>query len=121
MYHVHCEENLNLVKTGFSGHVTLDEAKQWRAAFDVTLKQASPGFRLLTDLSTLQEMDLDCVDEIRAAMEEIREHGVSQIVRVIPDHWKDIGFSTMSRFHYDPSVSIQTVDTMAEARKLLGA
>jgi hypothetical protein len=59
-----------------------------------------PGFRLLTDLSRLESMDLDCAKELGAFMEFIDRSGVSLVVRVIPDPKKDIGLNILTIFHY---------------------
>ena len=119
MFHIEFEPSRNLLHIVYSGHVTLDDLKRLRPNLDALLDAVPKGFRLLADLSALDKMDVDCAPEIRHVMDRLREHGVVQIVRVIPDHWKDIGFAMMSRFHYDPALSIQTVETMGEALHLL--
>ena len=113
------EQQRNLLRISYSGHVTLDEVRGMRPELDATLQSVPSGFRLLADLSGLDEMDVECSSEIRLVMDDLRERGVAQIVRVIPDHWKDIGFAMMSRFHYNSSVSMQTVETAEEAAHLL--
>ena len=113
------EQPRNLLRISYSGHVTVDEVRQLRPELDSLLQSVPKGFRLLVDMITLDEMDIDCASEIRLVMDGLRERGVAQIVRVIPDHWKDIGFAMMSRFHYSSKVSMQTVTTIEEAAKLL--
>ena len=119
MHRVQFDRDRNLVHIQYSGHVTPDDGEQLRREAVALLDRVDPGFRLLADLSLLEEMDIECAPGIRGVMDDLREHGVVQIVRVIPDHWKDIGFATMSQFHYRSNVSMQTVETMDEAARLL--
>lgn len=114
MYQIEFESERGLVKVAFSGLVGIDEARRCRTEMELLLSNVKPGFRLLTDLSGLEEMDFVCIDEVRALMDNFREHGVAHVVRVIPDRHKDIGFTVMSYFHYGSDVSVQTVDTLAE-------
>ena len=77
------------------------------------------GFTLLSDLSSLDLMDLDCAPDIEWSMEALDEAGIARVVRVIPDPRKDIGFNIMSHFHYRRSVTFVTCDTLEEALKIL--
>ncbi|HUG10314.1 MAG TPA: hypothetical protein VMM36_04835 [Opitutaceae bacterium] len=121
MYHLEFDSSREVLRLSYAGRVGLDEAKRCRAEVGVLLLCIKPGFRLLTDLSGLEEMDFACVDEIRAAMDQFREHGVAHVVRVIPDPSKDIGFTIMSYFHYGRDVKVQTVDSLDDGLKALFA
>jgi hypothetical protein len=121
MYLVTLDSKHELVHLVFAGHVHGDEARRCRAEIKALLPTLRPGFRLLTDLSGLETMDVSCADEIRAVMDGCRQYGVSQVIRVIPDPQKDIGFSLMSFFHYGEEVGVQTVESMADALKAIGS
>ena len=45
--------------------------------------------------------------------------GMAQVVRVIPDPTKDIGFNILARFHYHKNPRMNNCETMIEALKLL--
>ena len=66
-------------------------------------------------------MDYACADEIRSFMELVRGKGVSEVVRVIPEPSKDIGFTLMSYFHYGHDVPFLTCETLEEAEKKLSS
>ena len=119
MYLLTVDSKRELVHLVFVGHVNSDEARRCRAEIETLLPTLKRGFRLLTDLSALEKMDTACAGEIRIVMDDLHKHGVSQVIRVIPDHKKDIGFAVMSHFHYGHDVSIQTVESLAEALKAI--
>ncbi len=52
-------------------------------------------------------------------MELFDRHGLKQVVRVIPDPSKDIGFNILARFHYHNNPRITNCATMIEAVRLL--
>jgi len=121
MYHLLLAPKVNRVQVSFTEHVDLDEAKRCRRAIEALGPRLRPGFSVLVDLSHLEEMDPSCAQEIRVGMDYFRDRGVAQIVRVIPDQRKDIGFGIMSLFHYGADVKVQTVETLAEALAVLKA
>jgi hypothetical protein len=83
------------------------------------LPQLRPGFTLLTDLSDLESMDLDCVSALTQLMDRLRASGISTVVRSIPDPNKDIGLKILSIIHYRRGVRIVTCDSRAEAERAL--
>ena len=121
MYRLEFGKRDGVLKLAYAGTVSCEEAKRCRAEIEALLPTVGPGFTLLTDLSGLDEMDYACVDEIRAMMDRFCEHGVAHVVRVIPDRRKDIGFTILSYFHYGRNVTVQTVDTLADGLKAVGA
>jgi hypothetical protein len=54
-------------------------------------------------------------------MDLMRKKGVAEVVRVVPDSKKDIGFAVMSYFHYERETLVLTVDSRAEALEKLSA
>ena len=83
------------------------------------LVDMQPGFRLLTDLTGLVAMEPACAVYVEEIMELCDEKHVGEVVRVIPDPTKDIGFTIMSRFHYSPTVELRTCDNLADAMQSL--
>jgi hypothetical protein len=119
MYRIEADQSKNLLSFVFSGHVTPQETGSWREQLCKILGEMKVGFTLLSDLSGLDLMDLDCAPDIEWSMEALDEAGIARVVRIIPDPRKDIGFNIMSRFHYRDSVKFVTCDTMEEALKIL--
>ena len=113
------EKSLNLMKINYAGRVDGDEAKRWVVRLESLLSDLQPGFRLLTDLSGLEAMDLECVPHLERIMDLCDHRGVGMVVRVIPDPHKDIGLNIMSLFHYSRRVRIVTCQTLEEAAKAL--
>ena len=109
----------NSLTVRYSRHVGPDEAKRFVEQLPNLLLELRPGFSLLTDMSDLESMDVDCVPQIKTVMDLCNQKKISTIVRIIPDPHKDIGFNILSLFHYDRGVHIVTCQTPDEALKLL--
>ncbi len=84
------------------------------------IHELKPGFRLLTDLSQLRNMDIDAHKSIDEVMELCNKYKVSKVVRVITKNTSDIGFNIMSLFHYSHSVIIHTFNSLEEAQQEMG-
>jgi hypothetical protein len=84
------------------------------------LKDLAAGFSMLVDLGRLESMDTDCVAGLGKIMDLLDQRGLQQVVRVIPDPAKDIGFNILARFHYHHNPRMNNCETMLEAAKLLG-
>lgn len=78
-----------------------------------------PGFRVLTDMSRLDSIGVECRIEISKTMELLDQKGVELIVRVVPDPSKDIGLNILSLFHYAHRPRMLTCQSMVEAAKIL--
>ena len=98
-----------------------EETKRAVATLQGLLADLAPGFRLLTILSDLEEMDIACVPDVKKMMDFCNKKGVETVVRVIPDPHKDIGFNILSLFHYRRRVHIITCETLGDALKQLAA
>ncbi len=109
----------NLLQLRYCGHVIAQEVRRGATELQALLSRTLPGFRLLTDLSPLQSMDLDCVPSLNRMMDLCDKAGVDLVVRVIPDPQKDIGLNIMSLFHYRKRVRIVTCSSATEAFTLL--
>ena len=121
MFEVETDTARNLLLIAYREHVRPAELAQGRAQVAAALEAMKPGFRLLTDLSGLDSMEYACAAEIEAMMDLFRAKGVAEVVRVVPDPRKDIGFAVMSHFHYDRETPVLTVDSRAEALEKLSA
>lgn len=119
MFQIKTDKSKNLLHFTFSQHVTAEETGRWRQELCKVIGDVQLGFTLLSDLSALDEMDLDCAPDIEWSMEALNEAGIARVVRIIPDPRKDIGFNIMSHFHYSRGVKFVTCDTMDEALKVL--
>ena len=111
----------NVITITYSGKVEPVDLVRGRPKLAAALAAVRPGFRLLTDLSGLVEMQYACASEVEAMMDLVRKKGVAEVVRVVPDPHKDIGFKVMSFFHYGRAVPVLTCDTRAEALEKLAA
>jgi len=119
MFQVEVDKSKNLLKIVYARHAGAEDTKRVVEKIPALLPDLKPGFRLLTDLSGLESMDLDCVPSIERLMDLCDKKGVEMVVRVIPDPHKDIGMNIMSLFHYQRRVRIVTCKTLAEAMKVL--
>jgi hypothetical protein len=113
------DEARSLMSLGFSGHVGEDEAKLGLEKIRLLLKDRSSPFRLLTDLTGLESMELACRAQIDMTMDLCARHGAHTVVRVVPDPRKDIGFSIMALFHYGRQVRTITCESREEATAIL--
>jgi anti-anti-sigma regulatory factor len=108
-----------LLHASFIGHVRLEELQESREGLINLLAELEPGFCWLTDLERLESMGMDCVAEITKIMDLCDQKGVGLIIRVIPDHTKDVGLGILSSFHYHHRPRTVTCHNMVEAGKLL--
>jgi hypothetical protein len=118
---VHTDPERNLMEFRFFGHVTVAEMKSGLIEVENAIVTLRPGFTILTDLSGLESMDLDCASPLTKTMDLCRKKKIGAVVRVIPDPGKDIGFNILSIIHYRAGVTIRTFNTRMEAEKALAA
>jgi hypothetical protein len=103
----------------YIGHVTAEDLRSGHDDVVALLADLTGGFRMLVDFDRLDFMDTDCVTELGKIMELLDRSGLKQVVRVIPDPSKDIGFKILEVFHYPHRPSSVNCPTMAEALRLL--
>ena len=65
MVSVEADPAKNLLKITYSGHVGADEAKEGVTQVRTLLPQLKPGFRLLTNMTGLEQMETSCIPIIR--------------------------------------------------------
>ena len=119
MFQVEVDKSKNLLKISYAQHVGPEDTKRVEEKIPALVLDLRPGFRLLTDLSALESMDLGCVPYIKRMMDLCNKKGVEMVVRVIPDPHKDIGLNILSLFHYRRRVRIVTCETLEEALEVL--
>ena len=109
-----------LLYLSYIGHIDVASLQREHDNIVALLAELPAGFKLLVDLGHMESMDTDCVEELGKFMELLDQHEMGQVVRVIPDPAKDIGFNILARFHYRNNPRMNTCKTMAEAVRLLG-
>lgn len=119
MFEAEVDRAKNLLRVSYAQRVGPEDTKRAEEQLPDLLAGLPRGFRLLTDLSGLDSMDLACVPHLKHLMDLCNENGVGLVVRVIPDPQKDIGLNIMSLFHYGRGVRIVTCETLAEAMSIL--
>jgi hypothetical protein len=115
MFHAEVDTSKRLMTMSFAQHVALGEMKSCLEKVRGMLVDIKPGFRLLTDLSSLESMDASCATDLGEMMSLCNGKGIGVAVRVVPDPRKDIGFTLMSQFHYGKHVEVTTYETLADA------
>ena len=120
MFKIEAKKGENCLTISYSGAIKAEEVRDCATAVELRLSELQPGFRLLTDLTELESMEVKSVPHIRRMMDLCNKRGVALVVRVIPDPQKDIGLNIMSLFHYSRRVRIVTCKTLQEAKRALG-
>jgi hypothetical protein len=108
-----------LMHLSYIGNVGVEDLRRGREDVMALLADLPAGFKMLVDLERLESMDIACVEELGKMMEHFDRHGLEQVVRVMPDPTKDIGFNILVRFHYQHKPRITNCKTMIEAARLL--
>jgi hypothetical protein len=121
MIQAEADKPKNLLRVTYAGRVGAKETKRAVENLQRLLADLTPGFRLLTDLSGLDDMDPACEPDMKRMMDLCNKKGAEVVVRVIPEPQKDIGFNIMSLFHYRRGVRIITCKTLEEALRALGS
>lgn len=107
----------NLIQIRYIGHLTAAEMKTCGEAMRAALQKMRPGFTLVTDLTAMESMEIDCVTELTKIMDLSRSHGIGTVVRIIPDPAKDIGHTMLGIVHYrGRRVRVVTCRNTAEAQ-----
>src|ERR1043165_5469390 len=99
MFKLEVDKASNLLSIRYAGRVGVAEIQKCDREIRLALADLQSGFRLLTDLTNLESMDLECAPQINQVMDLCNKQGVSLVVRVIPNPQKDIGLNIMSLFH----------------------
>ncbi|MDB6153403.1 MAG: hypothetical protein JWL90_1856 [Chthoniobacteraceae bacterium] len=119
MYRTEADSSGRVVTMSFSEHVGSDEMSCCFNQLRALLDHMQPGFLLLTDLSGLDSMDVECAACIGEIMDLCNAKGIKRVVRIVPDPRKDIGFNLVARFHQAPNVEVSIYESLAEAIRCL--
>src|ERR1700693_1672764 len=119
MYSVEADGSKRLVVISAAGHVSKEEVKTAAQEVREIVKDAAPGFRVLSDFRWLESMEPAAARHIAEIMDALVEKEVGKVVRVVPDPHKDIGLNILSPFHYGSKVQVVTFESLAEALQSL--
>ncbi len=119
VFETETDPDRQVLRIHFRGHVTGAQMNDELDRLHDSLARFAAGFRMITDLTDLETMELDCVPHVTRMMDLCLQSGVGQVVRVIPDPEKDIGFTLLSLTHYRGKVPIATCRTRTEAERTL--
>ena len=109
----------NLVTMEFEGMVDAAQAEDFLPRIQKVVPRDGKGFKLLTDFTSLKQMDIEVQDAIKKTMDFFNQKGVKEIVRVIPSPEQDFGFNIMSIFHYSKDIKSMTLQSRKEAEERL--
>lgn len=115
MFLAEADKSGKVLTLSFSQNVGVEEMQACVERVKILLSDMEPGFRLLTDLSSLESMDEACAPYIGAIMDMCTEKEMKTVASVIPDPQKDIGFTLMSRFHHSSQLQSSTHENLADA------
>ena len=110
----------NVLRVRFAGNVTAASMLSAADQIETLLAQTNPGFSIFADFSQVAAMDFDCIRSLTRIMDLCRAREVGLIVRILPAKRQDIGINLLSAVHYRGKVKTVTVDTVAEAERVLG-
>lgn len=120
-FEIDADAERGILRARFRGVVTSHALQACAQRSAALIAQMQRGFIVITDLSDLEQMELDCVPHITRLMDLFHDAGVRRVIRVIPDSDKDIGFTLLSHTHYRGKVPFETLASMAEAEAALTA
>jgi ABC-type transporter Mla MlaB component len=109
----------NLLYLSFLDDVGMIQFSELERRLSSIFRCLEQDFTLLTDLSGVGEIDFACVNQIAELMERTVEAGVGQVLRVVPDPCKDIGFGILAAFHYPKSLPVRVFENLSEAMDAL--
>ena len=121
MHAVIADRSNNVLILLFQGRFSAEDGVNLLEKVEARLKHLAPGFKILNDMSELEEMSYDSSLYHKKVMDLCNQRGVNKVARVIPDQSKDIGFNIMSAFHYDKSVLIKTFATRDQAWEFISS
>jgi hypothetical protein len=119
MFLASADPSENLLTFTFSQDVIPEETRRWKRELPNLLAKLKPGFKLLSDFSAVESIDVACAPDIEEVMDLLNKAGIVKVVRVITHPHQDIGLSIMSLFHYRRCISIVTSETLEQGLSAL--
>lgn len=119
MINVKYDAGWNAVIVEFDGDVDGAQARKTYRDLETLLARLPRGFRLLSDFSAAGTLEPDVECELIKSMDLLNTRGIAEVIRVLPDPDLDIGFNTLSRYHYSKGVRILTVRSRNEANAMM--
>src|SRR5258706_10433719 len=113
------DQERNTLILEFQGKVDAAQAEPFYRDIRGIIPNDGKGFKLLADFTLLEQMDIEVQDSIKKTMDFFNQHGITEILRVIPSPEQDFGFNIMSIFHYSRDVKSMTFQSRNEAEELL--
>lgn len=110
-----------LLQLSFIGDVDPPQIHRELEFLPRLLEDLPEGFILIVDLERLGTMPKECAHGIGLLMEMFDQKGERQVVRVIPDKSKDIGFQVLYLLHYKNPPPLVICESMNEACAVLEA
>lgn len=108
-----------LIRVRYRGVVQANNVAAILPRLEENISRVGPGFVLVTDLTGLESMHLDCVPHVTRIMDLCLGAGLARVVRIIPDPSKDIGLNLLSLVHYRGKVPTVTFGSREEATSAL--
>lgn len=109
----------NVLRTVFRGVIRPIHVAEAAERVQVEMSKLGAGFVLVTDLSELKSMELECFREVTRMMDLCFAAGLGKVIRIIPDPQKDIGFQMLALVHYRGKIPSMTCTMRAEAENEL--
>lgn len=114
------DQKHNTVIIEFEGKIDAAQAEQFYPKIQKIVPKDGKGFKLLTDFTLLDQMDIEVQDYVKKSMDFLNLQGVREIFRVIPTPEQDFGLNILSIFHYSREVKSVTLKSREEAEERLG-
>lgn len=115
MIHVSYDREHKTIVIEFEGNIDGAQARQSSLDLERVVPERRTEFRLLADLTAVQTMELEVEDELKKAMGLFNAHGITEVLRVLPDPDMEVGFNIMSRTYYGKAVKVLTFRSREEA------
>ena len=109
------------IRLRYQGIVLADHIEAVLPRLEESISRVGPGFVLVTDLTGLESMHLDCVPHVTRIMDLCLGAGMAKVIRIIPDPAKDIGLNLLSLVHYRGRVPTVTFGSREEATREFSA
>ena len=116
MFECFYDEKKNLITIKYEKIVDVKDVRILYTTLQAMLPKCEKGFKLLADLSLVEIMEEDVLPLIKKVMDLCNRHGVSEVIRIIPDPDKDIGLNIMSFFHYSKDVKVVNCQSLEQVR-----